>query len=666
MNSIFRKLIFCALLGASTNAHAAFVPFPNGDFASAPTRGSWGEAGPVTFSYPETGGNPGGYGVMDSVGGQWGVWVTNNNGPSLPLPPGLVAGNGYNFKMDMILQSGSAIGGLKLEWQGAGDTGDIRLPYLGAGWQTYTFPVIIPAGATGYKVVPLWGNNSSVGFDNIGYESVPYFVAPLPPPPPSDVIVLERFNVASPRWAAPVIAGAGITGSSTWSSTEGNPPGSTVLAATNPVPVGGNASISYIATGVNFGDGPVTISFDGKLLSALPGTAIHVRYNGNFVGAIQGSFNDSTYSTFTRTFNLNQGFTGTNTFTLTFEFAMGAVPGSGGSIAVDNIIVKTNLPAPPVPFAATIKTGKAVSWVPPATFDAYQPQKSSNGTVFTNLGPLVLGSTQSSVFDAPGSPFYRVIQSTPFVQDIVFNGSFFEEFPPDSNIADGWVLAGSQAPARLATGGRSGPCMQLKVLNAADEANTSILLQNTANAYNDATGSPTLGTVTPGRTYQLEFYAKQISAGLSYQQSYSLRFLASGGAIVASVNDVFFNPTVGGDWTRYSSTLVAPAGAVSAFIEFSARTGAVTNGQGEVLLDDFKLTATGFNTLPTPLAATAVNAAEVSWPSALGKNYQVQSSGDLSVWADFGGVVPGDGSILAVYNAMVDPKKFYRVIRTNQ
>ena len=92
----------------------------------------------------------------------------------------------------------------------------------------------------------------------------------------------------------------------------------------------------------------------------------------------------------------------------------------------------------------------------------------------------------------------------------------------------------------------------------------------------------------------------------------------------------------------------------------------MTNGQGEVLLDDFKLTATGFNTLPTPLAATAVNAAEVSWPSALGKNYQVQSSGDLSVWADFGGVVPGDGSILAVYNAMVDPKKFYRVIRTNQ
>ncbi|MGL5019925.1 MAG: hypothetical protein ACRDBP_17450, partial [Luteolibacter sp.] len=39
----------------------------------------------------------------------------------------------------------STLGGLKLEWQGAGD---IRLPYLGAGWRTYTFDRIIPAGAT--------------------------------------------------------------------------------------------------------------------------------------------------------------------------------------------------------------------------------------------------------------------------------------------------------------------------------------------------------------------------------------------------------------------------------------------------------------------------------------------------------------------------------------
>lgn len=663
MNSIFRKLIFCALLGASTTAHAAFVPFPNGDFASAPSRGSWGQAGPVTFSYPEIGGNPGGYGVMSSNNGQWGVWVSNDNGPALPLPPGLLPGYGYNFKMDMKLESGSAIGGLKLEWQGAGDTGDIRLPSLGAGWNTYTFPVIIPTGATGYKVVPLWGNNSTVGYDNIGYESVPYFV---PPPPPSDVIVLNRFNMASPNWTAPVIAGAGITGSSTWSNTEGNPPGSTILAATNPQVVGGNASISYVATGVNFGTGPVEISFDGRLLSALPGTAIHVRYNGNFVGAIQGSLNPTTFSTFTRTFNLSQGFTGTTTFTLTFEFAMGAVPASGGSIAVDNIIVKTNLPPPPVPFAAAIKTGKAVSWLPPAPFDAYQPQRSSNGTVFTDLGPLVLGSTQTSIFDSPGSPFYRVIQSTPFVQDIIFNGAFTDEEPEIPQDADGWTPTGTQFPTRLLTGGRSGPCMQLKVLNAADESNTSILLQNTTNAYNVATGDPLPGTVTPGRSYKLEFWAKQISAGVSYEQSYSLRFLSVGGGILASVNDVFFNSTVGGDWTKYSTTLLAPPDAVSAFIEFSARTGAVTNGQGEVLIDDFSLTATGYNTLPTPLAATAIDAVEVSWPSALGKNYQVQSSGDLASWANFGGVVSGDGSILAVYNAMVGPKQFYRVIRTNQ
>jgi hypothetical protein len=75
MKSILRKLTLCALLGASTSVHAAEDLMPNGDFET-PGGANWTENGPITgFSYPTTGGNPGGYGVMDATNGEWGIWV---------------------------------------------------------------------------------------------------------------------------------------------------------------------------------------------------------------------------------------------------------------------------------------------------------------------------------------------------------------------------------------------------------------------------------------------------------------------------------------------------------------------------------------------------------------------------------------------------------------
>jgi hypothetical protein len=656
MNSMIRKLTLCVLLGASISAHAAFVPFPDGEFNAG--QGTWGQVGPAAFTYPATGGSSGGanggYGAINA-NGSWGIWVNNNdNGSFIPLASlGLVAGNGYTFKMDMKIQPGSntnILGDLKLEWQGAGNTGDMPATYVDGNWNTHLFPVIIPAGVTGMKVVPVCNDSNFVGFDNIGFESVPYYLAP---PPPSDVIVQEFFPAASPRWGAPVLVGNAITGTSTWSNTEGNPAGSTILAAANPNGGGANASFTYTATGVNFGTGPVVISFDGKLLDGLPGTAIHVRYNGNFVGAIQGSFNQSTYSTYTQTFNLNQGFTATTTFNLTFEIALGNGAGSSGTIAIDNIIVKTNLP--PTTFSAAIKTGKAVSWTPPNGTDAYQPQKSTNNVAFTDVGPLILGNTQNAIFDSPGAPFYRVLQSVPFTQDIVFNGGFETAtgFPDE---ADGWGSPVGQDAYRILTGAHTGnACMQLKAVNVLDEANASETNQNTLNA-----GGP---AITTGATYTLKFWSKQISSGPSYVQEYRVSWLAAGGGEVLPGAWQTLPVGTTGLWTERTLTgLVAPAGAVTALIQIAGKTGAVTGGFGEVHIDDVSLVATGYNP-PTVLAATAVSSVEVSWASALAKNYQVQTSGDLATWADFGGVIAGNGSTLKVYDPMVDPKKFYKVVR---
>jgi hypothetical protein len=146
--------------------------FPNGDFESGGA-GAWTEGGGGdTFSYPATGGNPGGYGVIDDTSGTWGIWVGGADTPLSLASLGLVAGQSYTFIQDMEIISGTNIGGIKIEsWGPSGvisDSGDIYPGTGTASWKTYTFAYTIDPAATGLKIVPLWGPNSVVGFDNIG------------------------------------------------------------------------------------------------------------------------------------------------------------------------------------------------------------------------------------------------------------------------------------------------------------------------------------------------------------------------------------------------------------------------------------------------------------------------------------------------------------------
>ena len=151
--------------------------FPNGQFDSpAGAKGAWSEFGPVTFSYPTTGGNPDGYGVMDAtVGDPWGIWVAGQV-DALPIAPmGLVAGGTYTFVQDMktITSGVGFLGGVKIESWGPngfiGTGGDQRVSTASGSWATYAVTsYTLAPGTTGIKVVPLWAQNARVGYDNIG------------------------------------------------------------------------------------------------------------------------------------------------------------------------------------------------------------------------------------------------------------------------------------------------------------------------------------------------------------------------------------------------------------------------------------------------------------------------------------------------------------------
>lgn len=64
------------------------------------------------------------------------------------------------------------------------------------------------------------------------------------------------------------------------------------------------------------------------------------------------------------------------------------------------------------PFTTDIRLGNLVSWTAANAGSTYQPQWSQNHLSWTNLGSAIAGNSTSSVFHAPGSPFYQVVETT--------------------------------------------------------------------------------------------------------------------------------------------------------------------------------------------------------------------------------------------------------------
>lgn len=158
---------------------------PNGDFSAGNT--NWGTAGePATsFSFPASGGMPGGYAEMvnDASPGSFGVLIANADS-SIPIERlGLSDGNAYTFSMDTFLNSGSDPGKLKVEFfsfgQPFGDSGDILANSVLNTWVNDDFVVSIPSGTDAIRVVPVAGIGSSIRFDNITVDTTPVTVPVL-------------------------------------------------------------------------------------------------------------------------------------------------------------------------------------------------------------------------------------------------------------------------------------------------------------------------------------------------------------------------------------------------------------------------------------------------------------------------------------------------------
>lgn len=654
----YKSLALVAFTSAVLSGSAAAALVPNGDFAN-PAGDAWEEVsdgGTYAYDYPSSGGNPDGHGIINNSdgGGGFGIWVANAGGVLTLDSLGLTAGESYVFSQDMRVVSGENIGGFKVDFftgtDGAGSTGELYPSMIGDGssWETYRFVVTIPAAADGIKVVPLWAPDSSIAYDNIGYDPTP-IVAPLIPN--------GDFENGPAGWLE-------IGGETAWEypGSGGNPNGYGVMTNAGGGfgiwVANGGAPLALESLGLSAGE-VVTFLQDMTILS------------GDSIGGLKIEFLAGA-DFLSDTGDMRPTLIGDGSTWETYAFEVTIPPttdhikvvplwGSGSSVGYDNLrFTKASGSAPR--FSADIQLATVLTWEPEDPAHLYQPQESFDGFEWDNLGSRFSGSNVTSIVTPYLAPFYRIEEFEIISADAALNSGFELEDPSDPTCAESWVCFSSSAqpPTRVTTDARSGDAsMRIAVLNdASGIPNTSEIQQNI-----NAGG----GLIIPGESYEFSFWAKQISSGVSYVQNYRLQWLDDSDAILSG--GVGFNGFAGGngDWVQITaSNLVAPAGTAKAFIQIFGATGAIEGDSafGEVLIDDLMLATTTISSYDT-IDAIVGDGVQITWETQAGKSYQVESSlTDLNAFENFGAEITGDGGSAAAGDLLVPGGKYYRVVET--
>jgi len=340
--------------------------------------------------------------------------------------------------------------------------------------------------------------------------------------------------------------------------------------------------------------------------------------------------------------------------------------GSGlqnGTFYIDNVYFWTTNSV-----AASIAQGTQVSWTAASGADTYQPQKSANGSVWSNWGSAIVGNALATKFDSIKAPFYRVLDVSSSVANVLPDPSF--EIPDvNSTGAANW----SGSANGIDVNGNVANCYVTNSWGALSPHNGTNLLFMQAI-------TPASGPVTPPDTHLLSDQFA-VGAGLSYAVSfyaanpvklnganpqYRVRFYdASHGLVYEQWNSF---ASAGSTWTQFAQTHSAPGNAAFMELFFMQALGAGNNFDWVTLLDDVKVvdtTAVPVNTTNV-LSAALSPAVGITWKSGVGSTYTVQSSPGVApaVWSPLGANVVGTGTN-TVSDTVTGSKKFYRVLEDN-
>lgn len=356
--SIYSLSVALCLTGLSYAAPGSII---DGDFEAANGGAAWETNGGAGFvhNFPTTGGNPGGYAELDGSASSnpWGILVSDNGNIISLASLGLEAGQSYLFTQDMKKFSGSEIGGLKVDFfvdgndAVNGSTENMYPTLIGTGstWETYEFEISIPEGKTGLKLVPLWGQGSSVGIDNLVFDTTPIVVEPEDP---ITSIPNGDFEMGGNAWSlfsSQATEGINDTTAS-YESTGGNPGGHALMT---------NNGEGW---GVIVSNNSITIPVDGLGLTAGETYTFQQDmklFSGSDLGKLKVEFYDAS-GALGNTGDITVQPRGDSSTWQTYEFQVSIpegtesikvvpVAGIGSSVGYDNVGFQSNLIiAPPV------------------------------------------------------------------------------------------------------------------------------------------------------------------------------------------------------------------------------------------------------------------------------------------------------------------------------
>jgi hypothetical protein len=649
MKTMIRKLTLCAMLGAAMSAQGAIQFLPNGDFSSGGANWAFAQANGHTVDYPATGGNTGGHAVINGLAASqtwFAVLIANGDAPMSLGSLGLQAGKRYKFLIDMKRLAGANIGGLKLDFSPSGSTGDTFKPLIGDGstWETYEFQFDIPPGVTALKVVPLWGSNSQVGYDNVRYDNTPVPIIPVVP---------------NGNFEIPGGNGWGTTqGTPSFPIGGGNPDGNAVLDGTAGFSVlyaFNNTEKTFASLGLAPGDS-YTLQVDMKLVSGSNIGGIRLEGPAAYVleqyPAIIGD--GSQWATYSIPLTVP---------TAPAQAKFGLRPGAGSVVAFDN--VKIIPPGPPPPFTANIEKGTVVGWAVGNVNNTYQPQKrNAVEDAWVNIGSPVPGTSVPYIFEQTPSNFYQVIEAEPFLlENAVQNPGFETAGSPPLTPAANWnTLSAINGGSATALGSYTG--------GYTPHTGAAMLVLESATGPVDPVPAPNVVVrsdnfaVVGGTSYNLSFWAAHVEKTGGANPQFSLFFFNEFNGVIGGPTFVSF-ASIGNTWTQVQHSFTAPAGAVAMNVGWTHALGAAANWKWVTLLDDVELLTPTLEGNSEVIPATAGPGVEVSWQSVAGRTYQVRTSGNLVDWTNFGSSVVGNGSIYSVADPISPPgKKFYRVGET--
>ena len=703
------------------------VLFQNGDFdhPSGPAAGCDGSGNfwatnsfgaPFSFSFPTSGGNPGGYAVMDDTGGgSYGVLVGGNVTP-IPLDTlALVAGQTYTFQQDMILLNGSSsIGGLKLEsWGPSGkisDSGNLYPTLIGDGttWQTYTFPYTIDPAATGLKIVPLWGPNSAVGYDNIGVQVPTTALSVAITSPTNHATVNTNFTVTATVTISPasvtnvyfyvdnVLVGNNPNYPYTYTSRNASLTGSHTLKATAKASNGTSATSSVVTVLVvpsapivpNYPitDAPTPARQASSVLALLNSSGVYadqpvttwatswsvpsglgVNYTNPVTGHVVKEYSTLQYA------GVDFGPLDLSSYTVVHVDVWSPNAGQFAIKMGSDVVSFTN--------GTTSSTLSSKTWVsldiPLSSFPS-QPMSSLGEFLFVDNTPLV----ENATFYVDNVYFWTTNQVNASIalgnQVSWISSSAYNYQPQKSSNNSTWLNFGSLVTDPTVTNSfdpapvpfyRVQQFTQNLVVNGGFEAAGSVgwsSIANGAASNTESTNAAHSGTwgmdfnvtgapaqaglqqgfipITGGANYYFSAWSKLLKTGNISFGAFSLIQWFDSGNNFLSQNQVNLTGAVG-TWTQSSGSFVAPGNATQAQILVVANDGAVSGDFGEVYIDDVALFAGGAP--GTNIVSANVNTGVgVSWKSVPGNNYTVESSADLSspAWSPLGANLSGNGT----------------------